>query len=118
MINLLPKISLFTLIVGLIAYLSIQPFGLPVLLAVAQIMFLTAFVSIAFYALHHIIKATLGYSLFVKSFISTISVGIVLLIAHQFYPEDWLKMSMLISFGLTLITIIFKIFELIFLRKY
>lgn len=113
--GLLIRISLFTFIVGIILKLSAKPFELPVLSIISNTLFLVAFICLATKILIYIISALFGYSLFTKSLIISISSGVLLTIGYQIYPIIELKSSIMISFGIAILTIIIKIFQLIFL---
>lgn len=113
--NLIVKSSLFTFILGIISKMSAKPFGLPILSRVSTILFFYAFISISLYAIFHIVITTLDFSIFTMAIVSTIAIGVMLFIGYQIYPLAFLRPAMMISFGLTVLTVVTKIFQLIFL---
>jgi len=115
--GLLLKTALFTFIVGVIAKLCAEPFGLPILESVAMVLFFTAFVCVILQIMIWIFGSIRDYSLLVKILITTIIAGGFFMLGYKLFLIPELRMAGLASFGIAIITLIFKIFQLIFLRK-
>jgi hypothetical protein len=115
--GLLLKTALFTFIVGIIATICAEPFGLLILKSIAMVLFFTAFICVVLQIMIWIFGSIRDYSLLVKTLITTTIVGGFFMLGYTLFLIPELRMSGLISFGVGIIALIFKIFQLIFLRK-
>lgn len=115
--GLLLKTALFTIIVGIISNLCKGVFGLPVLEAVATLLFFIAFVCIVLQVMIWIFGSIRGYSLLVKTLITSIIIGGFFMLGYRLFLIVEFRIAGLVSFGVAVITLIIKIFQLIFLRK-
>lgn len=115
--GLLLKTALFTFIVGIIANFCAQPFELLILESVAAVLFFIAFVCVILQIMIWIFGSIGGYSLLIKTLITTVIVGGFFMLGNTLFLIPELKTAGLISFGVGIIALIFKIFQFIFLRK-